>query len=124
MITAMTPILFVDAIEPCLGFWTERLGFAKVAEVPHGDRLGFVILVKEHLQVMLQTLASLQADLVGVPVQQGGCVYLTVSDFDAIVKALEGCDVVVPPRKTFYGADEIWVREPGGNLLGFSYHAS
>jgi len=25
----LTPVLFVEAIEPCLPFWTERLGFTK-----------------------------------------------------------------------------------------------
>lgn len=120
----MTPILFVDAIEPCLSFWTERLGFTQVVEVPHGDRLGFVILVKDDLQVMYQTFDSMADDLVGVSVQAGGCTYLKVKDFPAIVAALLGAEVVVPPRKTFYGAEEIFVREPGGNLLGFSYLAS
>ncbi len=124
MITSMTPILYVDAIEPCLSFWTERLGFLQVVEVPHGDRLGFVILARGDLQVMYQTFDSMAEDLVGVSVQTGGCTYMKVSDFPAIVKALEGTDVVAAPRKTFYGADEIFVREPGGNLLGFSYHAS
>src|SRR6266852_3502350 len=28
--------------------------------------------------------------------------------------------VVVPKRTTFYGATEIFVREPGGNLVGFA----
>lgn len=118
----MTPILFVDAIEPCLSFWTERLGFSLVAEVPQGDRLGFVILAKGDLQLMYQTYDSVENDL-GVEVRSGGCVYMTVDDFAAIAKTLEGLDVVVGPRKTFYGADEIFVREPGGNLLGFAYHA-
>ena len=30
----VTPILVVDAIEPCLAFWTERLGFAATADGP------------------------------------------------------------------------------------------
>jgi hypothetical protein len=50
----LSPVLIVEAVEPCLPFWTERLGFAKV---------------------------------------------------------------VVPRRQTFYGADEIGVREPGGNVV-------
>jgi len=36
----ITPILFVEAIEPALPFWTERAGFAKTVEVPDGGRLG------------------------------------------------------------------------------------
>ena len=40
----LTPILVVDEIEPCIPFWTERLGFQKTTEVPHEGELGFVIL--------------------------------------------------------------------------------
>ena len=32
-------------------------------------------------------------------------------------------EVVVPRRQTFYGADEIGVREPGGNLVMFAQHS-
>lgn len=31
---------------------------------------------------------------------------------------------VVPRRQTFYGVDEIFVREPGGNMVGFAAFAS
>jgi hypothetical protein len=29
-------------------------------------------------------------------------------------------ELLVPRRKTFYGAEEIFVREPGGNVVGFA----
>ena len=41
-----------------------------------------------------------------------------------IERAVKGAEVVVPRRKTFYGADEIGVREPGGNAVIFGQHAS
>ncbi|HBN09397.1 MAG TPA: hypothetical protein DD435_12365 [Cyanobacteria bacterium UBA8530] len=122
MIEGMSPILFVEEIEPCLGFWVEKLGFQVIAQVPDEDRLGFAMLRKEDLQVMYQTHRSVARDLVGVQTQAGGCLYCVVKDFDAVVKAMEGVETPVPPRKTFYGADEIFVREPGGNLIGFSFH--
>lgn len=37
-----------------------------------------------------------------------------------IIKRLEGANVVVPVRKTSYGAREIGVREPGGNVVVFA----
>lgn len=37
-----------------------------------------------------------------------------------ILEALAGVDPVVPRRKTFYGADEVFVREPAGNVIGFA----
>ena len=43
-INKLTPVRIVEAIEPCLPFWCDALGYEKKTEVPHGDRLGFVIL--------------------------------------------------------------------------------
>ena len=121
-VTSITPILYVEAIEPCVDFWTERLGFEKTVEVPEGDHAGFVILQKDSLQVMYQTRASVQADvpaLGGTPMG-GTILFIEVDDIDAVEKALEGVEVAVPRRKTFYGADELFVREPAGNLVGFA----
>ena len=59
----LTPVLTVDAIEPCLPLWLERLGWQQTVSVPEGDRLGFVILEKDGLEVMYQTWTALEADL-------------------------------------------------------------
>ena len=37
----LTPVLFVEEVEPCVKFWVERMGFQKIAEVPDGNKLGF-----------------------------------------------------------------------------------
>jgi len=39
-ISKSTPVLIVEAIEPSLPFWQERLGFERPVEVPDGERLG------------------------------------------------------------------------------------
>ena len=36
----VTPVLFVENVEPCLKFW-EQLGFHRAMEVPDGDSLAF-----------------------------------------------------------------------------------
>ena len=119
----LTPILTVDAIEPGLGFWVDRLGFTVTAEVPAGDRLGFVMLDKEGLELMLQTRASVEADDARLAAELSGgatCLYLEVADLDSILERLGGVPVVVPKRTTFYGATEVFVREPGGHIVGFA----
>lgn len=117
----LTPVLIVDAIEPCLPFWIDRLGFEKTAEVPQGDTLGFVILKKDEVEVMLQSRASVQED---VPALAQGpyrsALFIEVDEVAPIVEALKGADVVLPLRDTFYGAREIGVREPGGNIVTFA----
>jgi uncharacterized glyoxalase superfamily protein PhnB len=132
----LTPVIIVDQIEPSLPFWIERLGFKKTAEVPEGDKLGFVILVKGSVEVMYQTRASVAKDL-GTAVEPGvhpasGAInpnkdlvtlYIQVEKLDPIMAALTGVEVVVPERKTFYGAREFGVREPGGIVVLFAQFA-
>ena len=117
----ITTVLMVDAIEPCLPFW-ERLGFEKTAEVPEGDKLGFVILVKDGVELMYQTKESVTKDVPAVAkTPMGGTfLFIEVSDLDAVIKAVGKAPVVFPRRKTFYGMDEIGVREPGGNAVTFA----
>lgn len=119
----LTPVIFVDAIEPCLPFWEERLGFERTIEVPHRDRLGFAALQKSGIEVMYQSRASLAADipvLAEGPFDRSGALFIEVESLDAIKPALEGLEVVVPERTTFYGAREIFVRAPCGTVVGFA----
>ncbi|MBX6364947.1 MAG: VOC family protein [Gemmatimonadetes bacterium] len=118
----LTPVLYVEAIEPALPFWIDRLGFEKTAAVPQGERLGFVILQKGGVEIMYQTRESVAEDvpaLVDTPMG-GSCLFVQVDDLDAVARALEGITPVVPRRKTFYGADELIVREPCGNVVTFA----
>ena len=118
----LTPVIMVDAIEPCLLFW-DRFGFTKVAEVPEGDRLGFVILVKDGVEVMYQTHESVAKDAAGLVPRahgHGAALFIEVSDIESIAQAIRGLEIVVPRRQTFYGMDEIGVREPGGHVVMFA----
>jgi len=51
----ITPVLIVPSIEPVLPLW-EALGFTRTADVPHGDRLGLVILAGNSAEVMYQSV--------------------------------------------------------------------
>ncbi|HSG49304.1 MAG TPA: hypothetical protein VLA43_15895, partial [Longimicrobiales bacterium] len=57
-----TPIMTVEAVEPCLPFWT-NLGFEITATVPHGDAMGFAMLNKGNVELMYQSAASVAGDL-------------------------------------------------------------
>jgi uncharacterized glyoxalase superfamily protein PhnB len=118
----LTPVLVVEEIEKSLPFWMERLGFAKTVEVPEGSRLGFVILVKDAAEVMLQTWSSAEADAPGL-LPKGRTVaalFIEVEDFSDLLKRIQGCEITVPERTTFYGMREIGVREPGGHIVIFA----
>lgn len=121
----LTPVIVVDKIETCLPFWVERLGFTKVAEVPEGNELGFVILVKDSVEVMLQSRDSVRKDIPALADSMGHSVglFLEVSDVHAMEQALQGANILFPMRQTAYGTQEIGVREPGGNVVVFAQHA-
>jgi uncharacterized glyoxalase superfamily protein PhnB len=123
MIKKLTPVLFVEKIEPVLPFWTERLGFVKTVEVPEGERLGFVILQQGSVEVMYQTYASVEKDLpaFAADVRKGPTfLYIEVENLDALKPALKSANVYLPERNTFYGAREIGVRDPAGHFLTFA----
>ncbi|MEO7362498.1 MAG: VOC family protein [Gemmatimonadaceae bacterium] len=122
MINKITPVLVVDAVEPCAQFW-EKLGFNREAEVPHGDTLGFVILNGRGIELMYQSVDSVMADdtAMGSHVRAGGAsLFVEVFDLDAAVKAVDGAPIVVADRTTFYGMREIGVLDPGGNVVLFA----
>ena len=122
-----TPVLIVDAIEPVLAFWRDRLQFSVSVEVPHEATLGFVILGNGAVELMYQTAASVRADS---PTHlrdwdhDRSFLYVEVDDVDAVARALEGFEIVLPRRQTFYGATEIGFREPGGHWVTFAQMAA
>jgi uncharacterized glyoxalase superfamily protein PhnB len=122
-ISKSTPVLFVEAIEPSLPFWQERLGFERTAEVPDGDRLGFAILTNGALELMYQTVAMLKKDSAAhadIFHNDKTFLFIEVDNIDAIAKALDGFEIVMPRRETFYGSTEIGYREPGGHCVTFA----
>lgn len=119
----ITPVLYVNEIEPCVKFWVERLGFEMTAQVPDGDRLGFVLLQKGDMEIMYQSFASAEKDVHAVAREiEGGrtFLYMEVDDLQSVIDALKGVAVVVPRRTTFYGADEYGVKDPAGHVVLFA----
>jgi hypothetical protein len=119
----ITPVLIVEEIEKSLAFWVDRIGFVKTVEVPEGDRLGFVILVRDGAELMLQTAESVRKDAPQfVPKDRSGSVgiFIEVENFDDILKRLQGYAIALAERMTFYGMREIGVFEPGGHTVIFA----
>lgn len=119
----LTPVILVDQVEPCLPFWTERLGFEKVAQVPGPDgKPQFAMLVRDGIEVMYQTWASLEAELGSGARTPGHSItlFIEVGDIDQVDKAMKGVARVVDRHTTFYGMDEFSVRDPSGTLITFA----
>jgi uncharacterized glyoxalase superfamily protein PhnB len=120
----LTPVLIVDAVEPCIRFWVDRLGFAVTNEVPGADgKLIFASVQLGAVEIMYQTRASVVEEQPGAARDLMGhsvALFITVDDLDHVEKSLSGAPVVKPRHDTFYGSTEIYVKEPGGNTVGFA----
>jgi len=118
----ITPVLIVDAIEPSLPFWVDRMGFLKTVEVPDGGRLSFAILVSGGAELMLQTVESVRKDSPQFVPHTGSqaALFIEVDDFPGTLKRLEGYTIALPEHTTFYGMREIGVVEPGGHIVVFA----
>lgn len=128
MIKKITPVLIVDGIEPLLPLWNS-LGFARAVEVPHGDALGFVILVRDGIEVMYQTFDSVRGDeanvLEGARAIGASAVFIEVDDLDALKAQIpDGTEVIAASRKTFYGSTETIIRDAAGNVITFAQFAA
>lgn len=123
----ITPVLVVPAIEPLLPLW-EALGFARTAEVPHGDALGFVILARDNAELMLQTIDSVRDDeprvLEGSVKPGATSLFIEVDNLDDVVAKLPaGTDIFIERRTTPYGATETFIRDGAGNVVVFAQFA-
>ena len=119
----ITTVLAVETVEPSLDFWTKKLGFECTVTVPHEDKLGFAILVKDNVEVMLQSVASILADLganTGEVNGRSAALFIEVADLAAVEQSLAGYPIEMPRRTTFYGMHEIGIREPGGHFVVFA----
>jgi uncharacterized glyoxalase superfamily protein PhnB len=120
----LTPVLIVEAVEPCIRFWVDRLGFALENQVPGEDgTLVFASVKKGDVEVMYQTRASVIAERPDAGPELTGhstALFISTGDLDAVEHALEGAPIVKPRHTTFYGSQEVYVREPGGNTVGFA----
>jgi len=133
MLLKATPVVVVDRIEPVVPFWS-KLGVAAGVQVPDAaasdGRLGFAIFAADPIEVMYQTAASIAGDTIASASDkkafrtepQQATLYVQVTDLAQVQRKLEGERLIMPKRKTFYGATEIAYADPAGNIVIFSEH--
>ena len=125
MFKQLTPVLVVNQVEPCLGFWTGELGFKQVHNVPGPDgTMVFASVERDGVEIMYQSRASVLHDYPGAADWgldgHSVVLFIAVENLDQVEKAVAGAPVIKARHKTFYGSEEIYVKEPGGNIVGFA----
>ena len=119
------PVLFVDDVAASRDFFL-RAGFAVSVEIPDGSKVGFSMLERDGVQVMVESRdnsnepAAIRARSKEA---RASHVFIEVDDLDAMIAALGRTEVVVERHKTFYNSDEITCQEPGGHLVTFAQFA-
>jgi uncharacterized glyoxalase superfamily protein PhnB len=102
----------------------ERFGFKKTVEVPESNQLGFAIVQDGDVELMYQSYASADKDAPAATAQavrKGPTfLYVEVENLDETIRTLQGVEVVMPVRTTFYGAREIGVTDPAGHFVTFA----
>jgi catechol 2,3-dioxygenase-like lactoylglutathione lyase family enzyme len=124
MIDKSTPILHVKTVEPSVKFWTERFGFKTTIQVPEGNHIGFAAIESGSIELMYQTYEGMKGDasnpLAKAADQGPSFIFMEVPDINAVVKALDGAEIVQGRHDTPYGAKEVVAKEPGGHFVIFS----
>ncbi len=120
-ITKITPILVVESVDQNLPFWQNQLGYKVTVSVPHGAATGFVILAREGSEMMLQSIDCVTDDLKLPTIKVGDVLlYADTDSLDKTMQQNKDAQIVIHKRKTGYGATEVWVRTPAGQIMGFS----
>jgi hypothetical protein len=117
-----TPVLFVERVEPTRDFF-KRAGFEATVEVPGGSGVGFAILEKDGVQLMVETRGNEnEAPMIQKLTRQSqrAAVFVEVDDLDAVIAALAGAKVIAERHGTFYKSEELTYEEPGGSLVTFA----
>jgi len=118
----ITAVLLADRIEPCVEFWTGKLGFSKTIDVPGDDGLVFASLQKDSMELMYQTYSSVENDDHSPKGFTKGPTFLfvEVENLEDTMKAVAGAEIVMPVRSTFYGSKEFGVKDPAGHIVTFA----
>ena len=125
-VNSATPVFLVDRVESSRDFF-KRAGFEVTVEIPAGNAVGFALMVKDGVQMMLQTRGneheppSMQ---VLTRLSRHAAVFIEVDSLDAVVESMKGEKIVVERHKTFYDSDELTFQEPGGNFVTFAQFAA
>jgi glyoxylase I family protein len=114
----LVPLLFVDDIQLCVGFYVDKLGFKVEAKWEPDGALAWCKLRRDGSALMLQ-LATEEDRPAN---ERGGGVYFyfDCEDVDGMYAEVVARGLKVkPPKAAHYGQTQISVRDPGGYYLWF-----
>jgi uncharacterized glyoxalase superfamily protein PhnB len=135
MYKKITANIIVSNINEILDFYEKIMGFSLVMAVPEDSQqavsvrdaatpLGFAIIRRDDVELMLQSRKSLDKELPSLaasPVGTSFTLYIQVDDIEALYKDIKDKAAIIEDlHTTFYGAREFCIRDRGGHVLTFA----
>ena len=135
MLKKITVNIIVHNVNETLDFYEEVLGFRLVMAVHEDSQqtvtvrdaatpLGFAIIRRDDVELMLQSRKSLAKELPSLdapPVGTSFTLYIQVDDTEALYKSIKSKAAIIEDlHTTFYGAREFCIRDSGGQVLTFA----
>jgi uncharacterized glyoxalase superfamily protein PhnB len=135
MFRKITTNLMVGNVNEALAFYEGVLGFRLVMGVPEGSRqivttcdgdtpLGFAILQRDEVELMLQSQKSLAGELPEFkkrPVGGAITLYIQVASARELYEQIKDRVTILKDlHMTFYGAEEFYIRDGNGYVLTFA----
>ncbi len=135
MFSKITANLMVGNVNETLDFYERVLGFSLVMGVPEDSRqivtaragdtpLGFAIIKRDEVELMLQSQKSLAGELPEFRKRSVGgamTLYVQVANARELYEQIKGQVTVLKDlHTTFYGAEEFYIRDSNGFVLTFA----
>ncbi len=135
MYKKITANIIVSNVNEILDFYEKILGFSLQMGVPEGSKkvvtahdaatpLGFAIIRRDDVELMLQSRESLAKELPSLAASSIGTsftLYIQVDDIEALYKGIKDkTEIIEDLHTTFYGAQEFCIRDSGGHVLTFA----
>jgi len=135
MYKRITANIIVSNVNENLDFYEKILGFSLVMAVPEDSQqvvtvrdtttpLGFAIIRRDDVELMLQSRKSLAKELPSLaasPVGTSLTLYLQVDEIEELYKDIKDKAAIIEDlHTTFYGAREFCIRDSGGHVLTFA----
>ncbi len=130
---SLTPNLIVEDVAETVDYYRDVLGFQFILGVAEGTEdtvfeatgqaLGFAMLQRDDVELMLQSRLSVEVDLGPTAAATGDAValYIGVDDIDSLYAEVnDKVEMFIDLRDTFYGAREFHIRDCNGFIVGFA----
>jgi uncharacterized glyoxalase superfamily protein PhnB len=121
---SIAPNIFVADMKKTIEFY-ELLGFKTTMTVPEGGDFVWVMMNCGEVNMMFQTYASLENNLLDIHRTDGGSLllYIQVSEIKKFFESIKTkVTVLAGLEKTFYGATEFSIKDNNGYVLTFAEH--